>query len=315
MPLELAEEWQKFEAMIGMRPKVFGKDIPEIRANVAKQRMGRPLPDPNSSTTLTIHDEKVDDFSARIYEPKESTQPTPLAMFFHGGGFCVGDLDGEDELVRFMADSIPMTMVSVDYRLAPESPWPASLDDCVAAARWSLDRYKNSDKVDASRLLLTGTSAGAQLALATAAKLVEADISVAGVVALAPLAVGEKAVPSHLKSKYVSMTENADGPVVDYTLLRQFMDANGHDDADPSFSVILSPTLAKFPPTYIATCGADTLRDDGVLLEEELERHKRAVKRDHYHGYPHVFWAMPGLKITEKFQANLIAGIKWELSL
>ena len=87
----------------------------------------------------------------------------------------------------------------------------------------ALDRYKGSKTVDTSKLLLTGTSAGAQLALSSTANLLETKQPVQGVVALAPLVIGESAVPNHMKPKYISMQENADGPLVDYSLLRQFM--------------------------------------------------------------------------------------------
>ena len=271
MPLVLSDEWNAFEAILGIRPKFGGKDIPEIRENVAKARAGAPPIGPSSS--LNIREEQLDGFRVRVYEPNGSTERTPVAVFTHGGGYCIGDLDSEEEIVRFMADSVPMTFVSVEYRLAPESPWPASLNDSVAAAKWVVQRYKDSEKVDISKLLITGGSAGAQLALATTLKLIEQGISVHGVVALAPISIGESAVPSHLKESYTSMEENADAPLVDRVVLRQFMEANGHDDKDPYFSVLLSPTLQRFPKTYIVTCGADVLRDDGFLLAEQLRSH------------------------------------------
>lgn len=137
MSLQLADEWNAFEAAIGMRPKFGGKDIDEIRENVNKARSGAPaLP---ASTTLAIRDETLDGYKVRVYEPKESKGKLPLALFIHGGGFCIGDLDSEEETIRFMAANAPAMFVSVDYRLAPESPWPQSLDDCVAAARWVSD--------------------------------------------------------------------------------------------------------------------------------------------------------------------------------
>ncbi|EXJ87482.1 hypothetical protein A1O3_04442 [Capronia epimyces CBS 606.96] len=324
MPLELAEEWQAFEAMLGTRPKIAGKDIPDIRANIEKTRAGVPPPGPSEN------DEQLEQFPVRIYTPKEAGKVTHLAVFFlsvlpliddqglpfcaDGGGFCVGDLDGEDAFVRFIADQASLTVVSVGYRLAPEYPWPASRDDCIAATRWALDKFATSESIDTSKFVLCGTSAGGQLALSTAAALIQSGLRPHGIVALAPLTVGESAVPPELKPRYQSMTENADGPVVDKTLIDQFMRANGHDDADPSFSVLLSPVLSEFPKTYIVTCGADTLRDDGRLLQSELAKHGVPVQHDDYPGYPHVFWAMPGLKETAKFQANLVTGFKFVLS-
>ena len=117
-----------------MRPRFGGKNIAEIRKNVAMARAAAPpLP---ASTTLKIHDETLDGYKVRVYEPMETNEKVPLALFMHGGGFCIGDLDSEEETVRFMAENVPAVFVSVEYRLAPESPWPQSLNDCVSAAHW-----------------------------------------------------------------------------------------------------------------------------------------------------------------------------------
>lgn len=138
MALQLSDEWKAFEAAIGMRPKFGGKDIAEIRENVVKARAG--VPPVPSSTTLDIYDETLGDFQVRVYKHKSHVgEKLPLALFIHGGGFCIGDLDSEEEMVRFMAENAPATFVSVDYSLAPESPWPQSLNDCVAAAHWVSD--------------------------------------------------------------------------------------------------------------------------------------------------------------------------------
>jgi len=144
--------------------------------------------------------------------------------------------------------------------------------------------------------------------------LIELGVPVLGVAALVPVTIGEGAVPAQLKSKYRSMEENAQGPLVDYKLIRQLFEANGHHDDDPSFSVLLSLTIAKMPPTYIVTCGADVLRDDGLLLVNELRQNGIEVKHDHYPGYPHYFWATPGLMMNIKFRDNVISGIRFLLS-
>ncbi|MCJ1302216.1 hypothetical protein MMC08_005019 [Hypocenomyce scalaris] len=301
MPLELAEEWLAFEAAIGMRPKVEGKDIPELRENVRKSRM--PLAD---SETLKIN----------------------------GGGFCFGDLDIEEgkaaqlvvlimasfaELkgpgnIRFIAEAAPMVVVSVDYRLAPEHKWPTSRDDCITATKWALEHFTHDSNVDTSKLIICGGSAGGQLALATTSKLIGQGIPVHGVVALVPIAIGENAVPDHLKGKYISMKENADAPLIDYHLMSYLLNHNGHDDHDPEFSLLLSPSLQNFPSTYIVTCGADCLRDDGFLLADEMRKYGISVRHDNYPGYPHYFWGVPVLKASQTFRDNLSKGLHFVIS-
>ncbi|GME37606.1 hypothetical protein MMC08_005019 [Neofusicoccum parvum] len=242
--VQLADEWLQLEAAMGARPRLLGRDIFELRDHAAAMAAQVPKPEPSE------------------------------ALRIHGGGWCVGDLDTDDGLVRHMAEKVPMTFISVDYRLAPEHPWPASLVDCAAVAKWALDEFAPGRNVDvAPGIVLAGTSAGGQLAFATASKLIEDHYHVRGIASLAPLTITPKAVPVHMKGKYTSMVENADTALVDPANLQIFLDATGHADGDTSFCVLRSQNLHKFPPTYLVTCGADVLRDDGILMEEALREH------------------------------------------
>jgi len=310
--MELSEEWQAIEHAIGARPKVMGKDIAEIRANVAKTKATRPPVSPSES--LVIADIQLENCSVRTYKPKAFKDRLPLGIFVHGGGYCLGDLDTEEVTARVLADNGPMILVSVGYRLAPENVWPTSLNDCVASTHWAINHYASSPEVDVSKLFISGGSAGGQLALALSIKLIEQGHKLCGLLVLCPISVGPSAVPPALKHKYLALEENSDAPLVDANLYRLFMKANGHDDNDPYFSTLLNPNLKELPSVYLVTCGADVLRDDGYLLEEKLQSYGVQVKHDKYPRYPHYFWAVPNLKENDRFYSNLITGVKFLLS-
>ncbi|KIW78374.1 hypothetical protein Z517_08209 [Fonsecaea pedrosoi CBS 271.37] len=164
------------------------------------------------------------------------------------------------ELIQKLCLHAQVPFVSVEYRLAPEHPWPASLEDCVAAGKWAISHFSNSSASHNAvpELLLCGVSAGAQLALSSAIALHSQNVSIRGVIALAPVVVAEKAVPPDMLHSYKSMEENKDGAIIDKAVLDIFMDANGHEPYDSTFSVLLSPSLATLPRTYLVTCGADS---------------------------------------------------------
>ncbi|KAH7211336.1 Alpha/beta hydrolase fold-3 [Fusarium oxysporum] len=233
-------------------------------------------------------------------------------MDLDGGGWCIGDLDLEDDLVRFMASNLKMTFLSVDYRLGPEHPWPAQLEDCLAAVRFRwMARPSPQANCDSARLFLVGTSAGAQLAISVAMNLSQTTSRVDGVVALAPFTIRKEDARSHIGSEPRSHAENLDAPVLTMETLDMFLDAVKAPLGDPSFSVLLCPSLHTMPPTYIVTCGADILHDHGSILAERLKDNGVCVKTDHYPGYPHTFWATPGLKMVVAFRSNLLAGLEF----
>ncbi|RTE72422.1 hypothetical protein BHE90_013157 [Fusarium euwallaceae] len=320
MPAQLAEEWLQFEATIGARPLPPGNTVAEIRANSAKLAAGPP-PDQNSSPALNIRDDVVGDRSVpiRTYIPKQGVDMLPVGIFMRMSPcsyFQTRSLTcyetAEAALARHIAESVPMVVVSVDYKLAPEHKWPASLHDCVDVAKWAQSKFAELG-ADVSRgLILTGVSSGAQLSISTAAQLLSESVPVRGVAPFVPLTLSPAAVTQELKAsgKYKSYDENGDGPLVSPKLLEVFLEALGADANDASFSVLFNANLNKFPPTYVVTCGADILRDDGRLLVEELKKKGVTVKHDEYPGYPHVFWMIPGLKILERFYPNVTAGFR-----
>ncbi len=220
----------------------------------------------------------------RVYWP-DSVGPHPVVMFFHGGGFALGDLDTHDVTAREHAAVADAVVVSVDYRLAPENPFPAAVDDVWAATRWVADNAAQFG-ADASRMAVAGDSAGGTLA---------------AVVAQSARDHGEPAIvfqllwyPSTMwDTSLPSFAENADAPVLDHVAMAAFTEwYAGHLDlTDPPAKLApgRASDLSGLPPAYIAVAGHDPLRDDGIRYAELLAEAGVPVELDNagslVHGY------------------------------
>ena len=162
-----AEIAELLPALNGGFPRVETMTAPQLRA-VIRQRVQRP---PHTEPVGKTIDQTVPgptgDIAVRIYWPTASSGPLPVVVFAHGGGFVFCDLDSHDELCRAMTNGVCAVVVSVDYRLAPESQWPAAAQDVYAVADWAA-RQAEELGGDPTRLLVAGDSAGGNLATVTA---------------------------------------------------------------------------------------------------------------------------------------------------
>ena len=205
----------------------------------------------------------------RVYWPDEADNPPerpPVTMYFHGGGFAVGDLDTHDGTARQHAVDAGTVVVSVDYRLAPEHPYPAAVDDVWAATRWVADNAERFG-ADGSRLAVAGDSAGGTLS-AVVAQLAR-DVggpAVAFQLLWYPSTMWDTSLPS--------FAENADAPVLDDAAIKAFTRwYAGHldlTDPPPALAPGRAADLSGLPPAYIAVAGHDPLRDDGARYAELL---------------------------------------------
>jgi acetyl esterase len=200
---------------------------------------------------------------ARHYVPAEAGGPHPLLLFLHGGGFMYGDLDSHDAACRFLAERSGVRVLALDYRLAPEEPFPAAYDDAVAAYRWLVEHAADVGAV-AERLAVGGDSAGGNLAAGVAIEAARAGLPLAFQLLVYPAtdAVRETA----------SATTFADG----FYLTKAFMDlANAsyvadRDPRDPRVSPRYADLPAGLAPAYVATGGFDPLRDEGEDYARKL---------------------------------------------
>ena len=189
----------------------------------------------------------------------------PVLVYYHGGGWVIGDLDTHDVVCRQLSNLSGCAVVAVDYRLAPEHRFPAAFDDALAAARW-VRAQAGALKVDASRIAVGGDSAGGNLAAAVALAARDAgDLPLAFQLLVYPATDQRRGWPSH--------TTNGQG----YLLTKESMDYY-HDhylpdpalDADWRASPLLAASHAGLPPAFVLTAGYDPLRDEGLQYAQAL---------------------------------------------
>ncbi|HXN68376.1 MAG TPA: alpha/beta hydrolase [Bradyrhizobium sp.] len=238
---------------------------------------------------------------ARIYTPKAPRQASGLApclVFFHGGGWVIGDLDSHDVVCRKLADEGKLLVISVDYRLAPEHKFPAAVDDAIAATRWIAD-HSGKLGVDASRLMVGGDSAGGNLAAVVAIAARDGNgPAIAGQVLIYPATEAARIHPSH--------SEPETSILLTHSVTRYFYESYLNSTADVRdwrASPARAGTLVGLPPAYVLTAGADPLRDEGDEYARRLKAAGVAVTWRHFAGQFHGFFTMG--KLLQ--QANVAA--------
>jgi acetyl esterase len=217
----------------------------------------------------------------RVYTPgtQESPAPLPVLLFLHGGGFVMGDLETHDKVCRTLCHQAEMLVVAVDYRLAPEHPFPAAPDDAEAALRWVLANAATLGG-DPDRIAVAGDSAGAQLAL-VAVRRVKAQ----GVCALGLI----YPVAQHPGEPSGSYLENGEGKFLTNDAMHWFTATYlGGQTPDHPDVALLKSDLAILPTTWVATMGHDPLRDEGHALALRAEAAGVVVTHQHYPGAIHA---------------------------
>jgi acetyl esterase len=227
---------------------------------------------------------------ARIYTPRKVRQAGGLApglVFFHGGGWVIGDLDTHDVACRKLADEGQLIVISVDYRRAPEHKFPAAVDDAIAATKW-IAAHATGFGIDPARLLVGGDSAGGNLAaVVTLAARDGKGPAIAGQVLIYPATDFALTHPSH--------REPETSILLTHSVIRWFRDhyLNGAADAhDWRASPARASTLVGLPPAYVLTAGADPLRDEGDEYARRLKEAGVAVTHRSFPGQFHGFFTM-----------------------
>jgi acetyl esterase len=241
--------------------------------DAARQRF-RDLPRRPVHTELRVEDRDIEGpagpVGIRIYWPPTAPgHSAPVVVYFHGGGFVIGDLDTHDGTARQHAVGADAIVVSVDYRLAPEHPYPAAVEDAWAATLW-VAAHGAEIGADTTRMAVAGDSAGGTIA-AVMAQLARDNADKGG----PPIAFQLLWYPSTLwDATLPSFTENATAPILDAKAIAQFSlwYAGDVDLSDPPAALApgRAKNLAGLPPAYIAVAGHDPLRDDGIRYGELL---------------------------------------------
>ncbi|MDH4390878.1 MAG: alpha/beta hydrolase [Aquabacterium sp.] len=236
----------------------------------------------------------------RLYRPAGVAGPAPTLVYYHGGGWVIGDLDTHDVLCRQLADEAGCVVVSVDYRMGPEHRFPAAPDECLAATRW-LQAQADVLGLDASRFAVGGDSAGGNLA---------AVVSLAWRDAAEPVPLRFQLLiypATDMRAGAPSHSSNGQGYVLTSDTIAYFQGHYlGRDQLDDwRASPLLHPDLAGLPPALVLTAGFDPLRDEGRQYADALSAAGSTAQYLCFERQIHGFITM-GRVIDE---ANLAVGL------
>jgi acetyl esterase len=256
-----------------------------VRAGYRLQRQSQ---DQNAPKDVDVRDFAVPgphgDIPVRLYEPRGLARPSGLLVYYHGGGWVIGDLDTHDGHCRRMAAWGGCRVMAVDYRLAPEHPFPKGHDDALAAARWAFD-HAGEIGADPRRIAVGGDSAGGNLAATVAIDLKDDPTrTLAFQLLLYPATTSEWTTESR---------KRLDGPILTFQAMRWFerlLAAAGHPEAHR-----LSPMdreVKGAAPALIVTAGHDCLKDEGYAYAERLKDAGVEASHVEYPRLPHDFYIM-----------------------
>lgn len=227
----------------------------------------------------------------RVYQPRDGYGPFGVLVYLHGGGYVIGSLDGVDAMCRRLANRAHCVVVSVDYRLAPEHPFPAGVDDAIAATQWVQDNAAEVNG-DRFRVAVGGDSAGANFAAVVA--LVNRDDVRPRLVLQALLYPS-----SDRRGGYRSLTENGTGFLLETAMrewfLRCYTDGVDVEMTDWRLSPLCAPSHEGVAPAIVVTAEYDPLRDEGEAYAERLRAAGVAVRATRYDGMIHGFASFLGI--------------------
>jgi acetyl esterase len=241
---------------------------------------------------------------SRIFTPKQLRKKNGLApclVFFHGGGWVIGDLDTHDVVCRKVAEAGELIVISVDYRLAPEHKFPAAIEDAISAVNW-IAANAEALGIDTAQLCVGGDSAGGNLA---------AVVAIAARDGNGPAIAGQMLVypATDFAMTHASHSEPETSLLLSHTVIRWFRDhylTGTADVEDWRASPARATTLARLPPAYVLTAGADPLRDEGDDYARRLKDAGVPVTYRHFAGQFHGFFTMGKLLQQANVAANEI---------
>jgi acetyl esterase/lipase len=321
-------------------------DIPSLRKMLFERKKAMTAAQSDASATAGIKEEDFtiparDGFPIPIRTYKPESPPaggSPLVVFIHGGGFVIGGLEGEELNCRLFVQKLGCVCVNVDYRLAPEYPFPTPVQDGWDAVKWAAANASKLGADPSKGFIVGGTSAGGNIAAVAGHLARDEKLSppVTGLALLIPALADHtlKNIDEKYAKEIISYEQNKDAPVLPMKSVELFMSESinsphthikanisqsGHYKPDPKshlFNLFAPPiNFSNLPPTMIQICGMDPLRDEAMIYERLLrEEYNCKTKRYMYPGLPHGYWSFfPQGDVSKKFVQETVEGMEWLL--
>ncbi len=266
------------------RPALADENLPLQRQGFGMLMLLAGEPEP----VYAVEDRDADGVPVRIYRPSPDAD-LPIVVYLHGGGWTIGTVEQYDPVMRQVANAANAIVVAPEYRLAPEHPFPASLDDCRHALEWTA---KNASTFggDGARLAVMGDSAGGNLSAVCALQARDAGgPELALQVLVYPVTDCDLTTPSY--------RENRDGYLLTEDEMRWFFDCYTRGDIDPTdwrISPLRVPDVTAVAPALVLTAEYDPLRDEGEAYARRLTRAGVPVQHHRYDGMVHAFFGLSG---------------------
>jgi acetyl esterase len=225
----------------------------------------------------------------RLYRPHNQTEPLPAIFWIHGGGFVVGGLSTHDRFCRRLAADTQTVVIAANYRLSPEHPFPAALEDVTAVWQWMRSQTQQLT-LDPSKLALAGDSAGGNMTAVLCQQLPPNERPAYQILCYPG---------TDFTRRHPSRLRYADGYFLTDEAIEWFLNqyCTNEQRKDPRTSPLLAPSITDQPPAFVITMGLDPLCDEGLLYADRLEEANTPVERMHepamIHGFINLYGALP----------------------
>ncbi|KAH7113286.1 Alpha/Beta hydrolase protein [Dendryphion nanum] len=324
----------EYQKVFDSRPdNISGNTFFEIRdsraAHLARLRHLYPIPGPiPSQVTETMHTIPTRDghsINVRVYQPVSGPPPdgSPLILMYHEGGWSMGDLTDEDQNCRLFARDLGAVCVNVEYRLAPEHPFPTGINDSWDALKWAVDRASDLKASPTRGLIVGGSSAGGNIAavLALIARDENFQPPITGQYLCVPALLPPENVPQKYTHLYESRTQSLSDPILKDTVANQDSGMNAiialynPDPKSPLWDPFNhSDGHGGLARAFFQVAGLDPLRDEAVLYDGVLREGGVLTRFELYKGLGHMFWTnWPEMEASTGFMRDTVRGMRWLL--
>ncbi|WP_164847517.1 alpha/beta hydrolase [Sphingobium algorifonticola] len=237
-----------------------------------------------------------------LHRPRAVTASAPVILNIHGGGYVVGDAAREAPAMSALATATGCAILSVDYRLAPDTPFPGALDDCTAALHWLIDEADKL-RIDRNRIAIRGVSAGGGLAAGLMLRcLPTLDVSPCLLMLIYPMLDHRASPPDRMGQHVWTRRANQFG-------WQSYLGSNLEHAPSPEASPALAEDLTGFPPTFLAVGDIDLFLDENLSFASRLARSQVGLEMHVYRGGYHGFNLVPDAPISEAFARDCMAAI------